>query len=70
MPGEWVVIVGTGPSDIYGPMSYDEANKLVSRLKSRARQMEELHKASSITARALSNPSNYQLDQIINNIAV
>lgn len=70
MPGQWIVMVGTGPSDIFGPLDYDEAHKLSERLKIRARQMDELYKASTISVRSLSDPSNYQLDQIINNTVV
>lgn len=62
----WVVIVGEGPQEIFGPMSYDEAKKMSERLKIRARQLDKLHLASTIAARAVSSPDTYNLEQIIN----
>lgn len=65
----WCVIVGAPvPSDIYGPMTHQEAAKFATRLKIRAKQMDEEYKGKTIAVRSMSNPSNHQLDQIINNI--
>lgn len=55
--GTWVVTIGNAPSEIIGPLSKDEADKLAKRLKTRARQLDSLYVASTIRVRALTDQS-------------